>query len=868
MPGEQRDAVLGDAEEEFHLRTERDGLAAARRWYRSQALRSLPACLLHHVRGALDEWRRPEREGERMSAWGTDLRMGFRALRRRPGFSLTVLITLALGVGVTTALFGVFRTVFLEPIPLPDSGKLVVVMEEAGFGCCGPASGPDYLDWVERQRSFESLAAINPGSFTLTRASEPERVYGTYATASAFDVVGVSPLMGRALLPEDQEAGDVVVLSYPLWLSALGGRPDVLGTTLELDGRAFTIVGVMPEGFDVPSPWSHFGRHRLYLPLVNERLHGERGSHGFPVVARLADGVTKDMAQEDMARVMRELAVEYPQTNEGRSTKVFTVHEYLFGPVGKQLGVILGAAAVVLLIACGNVAGLLLARSAGRESELAVRTALGATRRAVVRLLFSEALLLAALGGALGVLVSWLALDAFKALVPPSIPRVEQVAIDGWALAFAVAASGFTALVFGMLPALIASRTHLARSVKEGGYSTLAPSKERLRNAFIVGQFALGLVLANGAALLLQSYAALRGQDFGFEAEGVATMSVDPAGPRYEGDAAKAAFFDQVMASVGAIPGVTHVGMVSRLPLFGGSNGSVWVEGTPPRRSESEGPLVEVVSVGGDYFASLDIPLLQGRLLLPEDSAQAATRVLINRTFAEQAWPGVDPLGKRFSFEDDPPNWLTVVGVVGDVKQWGPEQPALAQLYAPYTRGWSYSAYLTVRTQGDPGPLVPQIRQAILAIDPTVPPSDVSTMVDRVESRFAQRRFYTTLVSLFAAAALFLAAAGVYGTISYFVARRTRELGIRMALGAGHTGIMGLVVRRGVRLAVAGVLVGLLGVWASTRVVEGLVYEIRALDPLTLLGGCLTLAAVAVLASAIPAARAVRVPPTEALRTE
>lgn len=868
VPAEQRDAVAGDAAEELDLRAERDGTEAARRWYRRQVLRSIVPALAYATRRTWDTWTGSEGEGERMGAWTRDVSLAVRALRRRPGFSLTVLTTLALGVGATTALFGVFRAVFLEPIPLPDSDRLVLVMEQGSFGCCGPASGPDYLDWRERSRSFSGLAALSPGLWTLTSSQEPVRLQGTRVTASAFSLLGVDPLMGRALLPEDQDAPSVVVLSYRMWQNQLGGRPDVLGTTLQLNGEPYTVVGVMPEGFDVPSPWMRFGGYRLYLPFPNERLDGERGSHGFPVIARLGDGVTQEGAQADMDGVMRQLAQEYPLTNEDRSTRIFTIHEYLFGDVGKQLGMILGAAGVVLLIACGNVAGLLLARAAGRETELAVRAALGASRRAMVRLLFSEALLLAVLGGVGGALFSLVAVDGLKAVLPPSIPRIDQIHIDGAALGFALGASALTALLFGMIPALLASRANVASSVREGGYGTLAPAKERLRDAFIVGQIALGLVLANGAALLVRSYAAVRGQEYGFHAEGVITMSVNPSGPRYQDEQALVSFYDQVLGRVGAIPGVASVGTVSRLPLFGGSNGAVWVEGTPPRANAGEGPLVEVVSVTGDYFEAMGIPLLQGRVLLPEDSASAATGVVINQALAHEAWPDADPLGKRFSFDDNPPNWLTVVGVVGDVRQWGPEQHARAQAYFPLTRGWSSSGYLTVRTSGDPSTLVPRIREAILAVDPSQPPGDVQTMTDRVERTFAQRRFYTTLIGLFAVAALFLAAAGVYGTVSYFVTRRVRELGIRIALGAGGSGIVALVVRRGARLALWGVGIGLVGVWASTRVLSGVVYGISALDVPTLFAGCLALALVAVAASTLPALRAVRVSPVTALRSE
>lgn len=446
-----------------------------------------------------------------------------------------------------------------------------------------------------------------------------------------------------------------------------------------------------------------------------------------------------------------------------------------------------------------------------------------------MRLLFSESLALAALGGAGGVVVSFLAVDGLHAVLPRTIPRVDAISIDGWALGFALGASVLSALLFGMVPAMLASRTDLASGVKQGGYATLAPRKERIRDAFIVGQIALGLVLANGAGLLVQSYAKVRRQEYGFRSEGVLTLALAPAGPRYEDEGARQRYFEEVEARVGALPGVTHVGHVSKLAPSGGSNGNA---------------------------------------LVANDSATAAVGAVINRTFAESVWPDEDPLGKRFSFSDDPPEWITVVGVVGDVRQWGPERRPIAEAYLPLSRGWSGGGYVVARVAGDPSALGADMRRAVLAVDPTQPPSDLRAMADRVESAFAQRRFYTTLIGLFAVAALFLAAAGVYGTVSYFVARRTRELGIRIALGAAGTGIVGLVVRRGVRLAILGVGLGLLGVWTSTSVIEGLVYGIDALDTITLTGGCLTLAAVAVAASALPELRAVRVPPVLALRSE
>jgi putative ABC transport system permease protein len=803
-----------------------------------------------------------------MLNWTNDFRLALRTLRRRPGFAAMVLGTLALGIGCTTALFGVFRTVFLKPLPLPDASQLTFIMEQASFGCCGPASGPDYTDWVARQRSFSGIGIINPGSVTLTGGGEAERVYATSASASVFALLGVAPLLGRTFTVADQTEPSVVVLSYGLWRRRFGARPDVVGKSIAIDQAPYTIIGVMPRDFDVPSPWLGTQHHQLYTPFKSASLEGNRGSHSWPVVARLATGTTLQAAQSDMDRVMRELAQEYPATNSNRSVKLFSAHGYMYGRAGRELAYILGAAVLVLLIACGNVAGLQLARAAGREAELAVRAALGASRGALVRLLFSESVVLAALGGVGGVLVAFVAVGGLRAVLPPTMPRIAEAHMDGWALLFAIAASAFTALAFGVIPSVVATRADVAGELREGGYGTRAPGKQRARDYFIVAQVALGLVLANGAALLVRSYVRLRSQEMGFHADGVLTLGIQPSGERYNDGAALSNYYDDVVAHVRAVPGVEAVGTVSRLPLAGGSNGNVLIEGRPPRTGSDQGPLVEVTSITGDYFGAMGITLLRGRTLRPEDSTSGAVNVVINHHFAEEAWPGADPLGKRFSFNDSPPNWTTVVGVVDDVRQWGMEQPAVSQVYYPLTQGWSSSGYVVARTAGDPESLGPAVRRAILAVDPTQAPSDIRSMSTRVDRAVAQRRFYTTLIGLFAVAALVLAGAGVYGTVSYYVTRRTREIGIRIALGAAGTGIVGLVVRRGVRLAASGVVLGLVGVWAARTLVAKLLYGIGSLDPWTIGAGCLTLTLVAAAASAFPATRAVRVPPAVALRAE
>lgn len=864
----EREVLLGDAAEEFARRVVQDGVASARAWYRRQVLRSVAPGLLGRFDAFSAIPRRGDQSSEVVTMWLKDLQLAARMLLKRPGFAVTVVVTLSLGIGATTALFGVFRTVFLEPLSLPEAGELVVVMETAGSGCCGPASGPDYVDWVERNRVFSGMALLSPGSVNLTGLGEPERVYATSVTASAFDLLDVEPLMGRVLLPEDEAGAAVVVLSHGFWQRALGGDADVLGSTLKVNGTSLTMVGVMPPGFDVPSPWARTMGHEFYTPFEAEQLETtDRGSHSWPVIARLDEGVTKDAAQADMERIMRELAEEYPRTNAERSSEVFTVHEYLFGDVGRQLLLILAASGVVLLIASANVAGLQLARSAAREAEISLRAALGASRRALLRLLFSESLLLSVLGGTGGVLVAVYMVRGLRSVLPPTIPRIDAVGIDGLTLLFAVGVAVITAVLFGMIPALITSRTDLASGVKEGGYSTLAPRKERVRDYFIVGQIALGLVLINAAGLLVQSYAEIRRQEYGFEAEGTLSLALSARGPDYETPAGRQDFYERVAERISMVPGVRSAGVVSKLPLNGGTNGNVQVEGRPPRSSSDEGPLVEVSSVTGDYFAAAGIPLLAGRTLERSDSTTDAVGVLINRTMAEEVWPGEEPLGKGFAFDDDAP-WLTVVGVVGDVRQWGVEQAPRSEAYFPYARGRSSSGFVIARIDGDPTTVVPDVRRAVLEVDPTQPPSDAMMMSERLENAFAQRRFYTTLIALFAGAALLLASAGIYGTVSYFVARRIREFGIRLALGAGDAGILRLVLIRGVCLAAWGVGIGLIGVWTARSVVDSLVYGVGTMDARTVVVGCLILAFVAVAASTVPAFRAVRVSPALAMRSE
>jgi len=681
----------------------------------------------------------------------------------------------------------------------------------------------------------------------------------------------VEPVLGRAFTREDQapEDPDVVILGHGLWQRRFDGDPAVVGRTLALGGRPRTVVGIMPEGFDIPSPWGDPDRdHDLYEPFARSSLEQNRGSHWFFVVGRLAEGTSLDAARADMAGIMERLAEAYPDTNDGRGVQVTSMHEDLYGRAGRRLLLVLGAAGLLLLVGCGNVAAVQLARATARRRELAIRTALGAGRLRVARELLVESVMLAAVGGGLGVLLAWAGLEGLRFALSASLPRIGGVGLDPTMVAFAAGASLLTAVVFGVGPALTARRMDLATPLRQGGDRGGSDGREGLRGAFIVGQLALSLVLANGAGLLLQSYANLQAEERGFDPAGVLTFTVAAEGPAYDDPLARARYFDRVRERVAEVPGVETVAAVTKLPWYGGSNSTVRIEGRPVPEVREDGPLVEITGVQGDYFRAMGIPVLRGRALLPEDSASGNPGVVVNRTLAERFWPGEDPLGRRFSFSFDEPSWLTVVGVVEDVRQWGAERPVLPEAYRPYTANPWYQLYVTVRTLGEPAGLVEPVRRAAASVDPILPPAEFRTMEARVDRRLGERRSYTGLVGLFAAIAVLLAAAGVYGTVSYFVARRTREIGVRMALGSSPGRVLALVGGRAARLAAAGVVLGALGAWGARSVLSSVVYGIGAVDAVTLslTGGALLITVL--LGSTVPSLRAAALDPSVALREE
>jgi len=803
-----------------------------------------------------------------------DLRYGTRQLLRSPLFTAIVMATLAIGIGANTAVFSVFKGVFLDPLPYDQPDRLTYIFHgDTDGSCCGPLSGPDFLDLRRMTETFEDLAVISSGNTSITGDGDPAVVLGARISPSMFSLLGVQPVRGRSFV-DDDELGDgrVAVLSDGLWRQRLGADPNIVGSSLELNGEPHTVIGVLPPGFSVPSPWYVNQMHDVYVPFDREEITQGRDSHWLLTLGRLEPGVTWETGDAELKSLSKSLEEKYPETNHKKTTYVFTMHDRLVGRVGTQLLLILSAAGFMLLIVCGNVASLLLSRATSRETEMAIRAAVGAGRTRIIRQLLSESILLSLLGGVAGVALAFWAMTLLRAVIPTDLPRVANIGIDGTVLGFALGISVLTGLVFGLAPALSASRSNLTESLKEGKGTPKSGSRRNvLRGALVAVQFALALVLANGAALMLRSYLGFRGMEQGFDPENVLTVNVTMQGERYDDIWARGDFLRQAIERIEAIPGVIAVGAKNRLPLRGGTNSQVWAEDDPERPpSGGPGPLVEFARVSGDYFEAMGVSLLAGRYLTANDSVAANPGTIINEEMGRRLWPGENPLGKRYSFRDDPPNWMTVVGVVEDVRQWGPYMTPRAEHYLPYTApGWASARrmYLIVKTELDPLSLVGAVREAVIAVDKDQPISEIRTMEGVLSDQFAGQRFNTLLVGIFAAIALMLVTAGVYGVVSFYVAQNTHEIGVRMALGAGRGRVVGLTILRGLRLATVGGVVGVFGIFATTTVIRSLLFGASPVDIPTMIGGVLVLIGVALVASLVPAHRAASVSPVTALRS-
>ncbi len=794
-----------------------------------------------------------------------DLRYALRQLRSHPGFAAVVLLTLGLGIGANTAMFSVVDAVLLRPLPYPEANRLVLLQgHKEGIGN-ESASVPDFLDWKAQSRSFSGMTAFAGASLNLagSEGRPPERLIAARVTSDFFRTLGVGPSPGRGFTREEDRAGagKVVVLGRSLWKDRFGGDPDVIGRAVTLNGEPYTVVGIAAPGFQFPS-WA-----QAWTPVAPQPGSPGQGrrSDFLGVVGRLAPGVTLRTARAEMTAIGRRLERQYPATNTGWSVAVTSLRERIVGDVRPALLVLLGAVGLVLLIACANVANLLLARGAARGRELALRSALGARRGRLIGQLLAESLVLSLLGAALGVLLAYWGTRALVGLDPGALPRLGEVRIDGLVLLFALGAAVLTAAVFGLAPALRLARPDLRRALVEGGRSSGMRGGGFLDRGLVAGQVAVALVLLVGAGLLIRSFARLEGVDPGFRARGVLTARVSLPESRYPDDPRMREFWNGLLARLGKLPGVTAAGATSDLPLQSGSYLSFRIEGRPAPGPDVVQDAV-VCAEGGDYFRSLGISLVRGRLPDARDGPEGRPVAVVDRAMARRYWGHDDPIGDRISF--DGTRWYTIVGIVGDVRTESLDRPGYPHAYLSYRQSPRHGMALTLRTDGDPAALAGPVRAAVGDIDPTLPVYSVHTMREIVATSILGPRFDVVTLGAFAGLALLLALIGIYGVLSYAVTRRLRELGIRMVLGADRGATLRYVLRLGMIPVLTGIAIGLVGALLSVRVLSGLLYGVAPLDPVTFLLVPAALAAVAALACWIPARRATRVDPIHALRNE
>ena len=809
-----------------------------------------------------------------METFWQDLRFGFRQLLGKPGFAAIATLSLALGIGANTAIFSLVDAVLLRPLPFHDPDRLVVVWEDAakiGFPRNTPAPA-NYADWKAQNRVFEDMAAITWRGFNLTDEGEPEKVEAQAVTANFFPLLGVKPDLGRVFNGEEDQPGrnNVAVISYGLWQRRFGGDPALIGKEILLDGQKYMVIGVMPSGFQFLS--KEVG---LWVPAAfSPQELANRGSHYLTVVARLKPEVALQEARADVAAITQRINRDNPVSWSGfeLGSVVISLREQLAGDVRPALITLLVAVGFVLLIACANIANLLLARGAARFREVAVRTALGAGRGRIVRQLLTESVSLAVAGGLAGLLFAWSCFSFLKQIIPDDMALNAGVRIDARIFGFTLLLSFLTGIVFGLAPALQAAKIDLNEALKQGGGRTgTGAGHRRLRSALVVIEIALALVLLVGAGLLIQAFLRLRALDVGVNPENVLTLRTMLPRNKYGELPKRDAFYRQVVERVRALPGVVSAGYTTAMPLTwkGGTNGFS-IEG----RGQGPGQDAQSRQVSAGYMETMGVNLRQGRFLDERDDAQAQPVAIINETMARQFWPGEGALGKRFKlgpFDSQNP-WVTVVGVVGDVKEMGLEAPAKAEMFFPYQQLprmlWNMPRDLAVRTTGDPMSVAAAARQAVWSVDRNQPVSNVRTMNEILAEEVAQRRIGMTLLAAFAALALALASLGIYGVLSYSVAQRRQEIGVRMALGAGRKDVMRMVLADGMRLAAAGVAVGLGVSFALTRLMAGLLFGVSASDLRTLAGVTLLLTLVALVACYIPARRATKVDPMIALRYE
>jgi putative ABC transport system permease protein len=804
-----------------------------------------------------------------------DARFALRSLAKSPGFTLVVLLTLALGIGANTAIFSVVNGVLLRPLPYHEPERLIVVRETYGDGQIGTVAGPNLVDWRARSSGFERLAASRVRSLTVLGDGDPEEVTAAFVTSDFFPMLGVSPAMGRGFAAgEDQGEGSVAVISDGFWRTRFAADPRVVGRSISLSGKPYTIIGVAPPEMTYP------GQSQLWVPAeLTVGRAADRSSHSFDVLGRLKPGVTLERAEADLAAIARDLAREYPETNSGRGTVLIPLATDTLGPVRPALLLLSGAVAFVLLIACANVANLFLARAGARQRELAVRAALGAGRWRLVRQVLVEAVVLAVAGGILGILLASWGVELLLALRPRGIPRLQEIAIDGTALAYTLVVSLLVGLGFGLFPAISLSAHDPAESFRgEGRGSSDGRRRVRFRRALVVTQVSLALILLVGAALLVVTVRRLTLIEPGFEPNNAVTFQLPIPSAKYPDQARHTEFIGRVLAGVRALPEVRSAGAVFFLPLDAGDvTGDFTLEGAPPPAQGRE-PYAGYRMVSGDFFQAMGVLLRRGRLLGPDDRVGAPPVAVVNETFARRYLPGADPVGRRVTFGDggEDAKYHEIVGVVADVRHLGLTTDPPPEIYVPFTQLapdlWNVFSALTlsvvVRSDAPVEALAPALRAAIREVDAEQVVASMRPAGELVSAAIARQRFSMLLLLAFGALSLMLAGVGVYGVMAYTVSQRTRELGIRLALGARAASVRGMVLRQGLAMAVWGIGLGLLGAVALGRLLSGLLYGVSPADPLVLGAVAGLLGAASAVACLVPAVRATLVNPMDVLRRD
>jgi putative ABC transport system permease protein len=808
-----------------------------------------------------------------------DLRYAVRMLLKAPSFSIVATIALALGIGANTAIFSVVNAVLLRPLPFANADRLMVLSEtdSARGQQLGAVSYPNFADWRDQNHVFERMASYHNNDFIMTGRGESTRLQGAVVNADLFPLLGVTPMLGRGFLPAEDQPGDtgrVVVLSQELFQKKFSSDPTTLGQSMVLDGKPYAIVGVMPGAFQFPIQndpvelWTTVALDREGKEPVTD----ERGAHYISVIGRLKPGIAKEQAQAEMTAIGARLEQQYPDKNLHRSVGIEPALEALVGSIRPVLLILLGAVGCVLLIACANVANLLLARAMSRHKEMAIRSALGASRLRVVRQLLTESVLLSLAGGALGLVLAVWWSDLLVALGKRDIPRALQVGMDWRVLGFTLGVSLLTGLVFGLVPALHSSKTQLSETLKEGarGGSGEGARRNRVRNVLVVAELAIAVVLLVGAGLLIQSLWRLRQVSPGFNPHNILTFVVGIPEVKYS-STKQAQFYRDLVSRIEALPGVSSASAIVPLPLSGDRYSiSFEVEGRPVARGDQ--PSADFFAIGPGYFQTMGIPLIKGRGFTERDDRQAPPVIIVNETFARKHFPNEDPIGKRIkpgiSTDEDKPAMREIIGMVADVKNRNLSSDMRPGYFLPAAQIPFNQMTVLVRTSSDPQSLVTTVQREVTAMDKELPVFNIKTMDEYISASVAAPRFNTTLLGIFAAVALVLTIVGLYGVMSYSVAQRTNEIGIRLALGAQTSDVLRLIVSQGLKLVSLGLALGLIGALTLMKLISTLLFGVTTKDPVTFAAVAVLLGIVALLACYIPARRAARVDPMEALHYE